>query len=488
MYGTDMPYRFSVKSKMVFDQLYKMYEKGDKKVIERLLDAAESFPEVPHFLNLAALYYDAHDSREKAGEINKLVEEKFPSFLFWRVNKSLDAYLNEDAATMKVLLGDDLRLENLEPARKIFHFSEYVAYTRSVLLYYGLMKDYTSIVQRWQEARRVSGTYDFDITILDEAAYLYLKDLLNLKKSSQASLPSIPVFNFKETEEFFGCDLHISDEVFNSLLKKDRALVIQDLEKVLEYAIENEEAIKGEENLPDENSFFVLHAVFLLQDCEATESLPALLRFLKQDESTLDFYLGDVLANSLWQVFYTLGKDELRLLVDVFKELEDEWQVRTNILESLKQIVFIHPEKRLEIESYLRELLLYVSDKTIEDDIYIEDINDYVLTAIGEAKFERLFADVQRLLKEDSLPTIEMLSWEDFEELYAADEYDPSLYRREFLTRKDIYQKFLDSEQDEDDEEFDGFDLEDPDEYLRLLDENDAADDATELVNENEDE
>ncbi|MCW3107343.1 MAG: preprotein translocase subunit SecA [Segetibacter sp.] len=133
--------------------------------------------------------------------------------------------------------------------------------------------------------------------------------------------------------------------------------------------------------------------------------MSAVLNLLKQDEELLGFYLGDGITFFGWELFYTLGTHDLRLLVDFCKDLSDDYVIRTEIIEALKQIALHQPERRLEMESYLRELLVYVSTITMDIDIYIDDVADKVIETIGQLQLSRLFPEVKRLFEEDKLPS-----------------------------------------------------------------------------------
>jgi hypothetical protein len=112
----------------------------------------------------------------------------------------------------------------------------------------------------------------------------------------------LPDFNYKEVEALYEHNLTIPDELYDSLLQKERRLLIEDLEKLLKHAIDKFEVFNADE-VPVKQTFFVWHAMFLLKDIEAWESLPAFIDFLKQDEDFVGMYLGDSMAVFGWEVF-----------------------------------------------------------------------------------------------------------------------------------------------------------------------------------------
>ncbi|MCW3107344.1 MAG: hypothetical protein JWQ09_1850 [Segetibacter sp.] len=220
------------------------------------------FPEQPAFLNLAAQYFDTRDMREDASKINSQIKEKFPLFLFWRLNECANAFLERDAEKMKELLGDELRLDNLYPDRKLFHSSEYISYTKTAMLYFGLINDIEALNKRLDEAKKFAEKHNLDIKILQRIAVIVLRDSLKRKGSLNRTqpeatiLPALPDFHFKEVEALYVHDLTIPDEMYDSLLQKDRKLIIEDLEKLLQHGIDEYETFSAK-NVSAKNTFFV---------------------------------------------------------------------------------------------------------------------------------------------------------------------------------------------------------------------------------------
>lgn len=301
----------------------------------------------------------------------------------------------------------------------------------------------------------------------------------NVEKELSKAEMELPAFNFKEVEELYEHDLTISDELYDSILHKDRKLLIEDLEKVFLHAVDKYEIFNAD-NVAARNTFFVWHAIFLLKDLEATETLPAILHFLKQDEELVSLYLGDGVSDFGWQIFYSLGNKQLRLLVDYCKSSPDDYTVRPEMTETLKQIALHEPERRLEIESYLRELLFYASSISIEEDSFIDDLTDKVLESIGQLSLTRLFPDVEKLFNEDKLSAIFILDWDHFENEYKRGEGDANALLRNFETRKEIYTGYLEAQEENDDDDYDSNLYDDIDDYLYRLDKNDAYEDSLE--------
>ncbi|HEX8462009.1 MAG TPA: SEC-C domain-containing protein [Segetibacter sp.] len=263
----------------------------------------------------------------------------------------------------------------------------------------------------------------------------------------------LPDFSIKDLEELYKHDLTIPDELFDSLLKNDRLVLIEDIKKLLQHAIDKFE-IFDEEKVSLKNTFFVWHAVFLLREIEATEALPALLDFFKQDEDITGFYFGDGLIEFGWEIFYSLGNKNLRLIIDFSKNLPDDTILRTEIIETLRQVILYEPGRRSEVENYLKELLLHVTTIDIHEDFNIDEFAGDILETIGEFQFTNLYTDVKRLLDANEIPLLLTTTWKDFEKQYILQTNIIRWEKQPLHTRKEIYEEYI-LTQEEQDENFD---------------------------------
>lgn len=286
----------------------------------------------------------------------------------------------------------------------------------------------------------------------------------------------LPNFHFGEIKLLYKNDLTIADDLYNVIVEKDRNLLVQDLEKVLQHAIDNYK-IFSDKNVANKNTFFVWHTLFLLNDLQAAECLPAVLNFFKQDEDIIGFYLGDGVTEFVWQLFYILTGNDLRVLVDFCKEVKDDYEVRLAIIDTLAQISLYQPQRTLEIESYLRELLLHASTTSQNDDLNIDEVAIKLLDTIRELGFTGLFPEIKMLLDERKLPLFFQLDFKSFKRQYDLEKGE-GIQQMELCTRNEIYTQYLEAtEKDYDDDDIEDEDWE---EYLKTLDEQDAFEDTFE--------
>ena len=287
----------------------------------------------------------------------------------------------------------------------------------------------------------------------------------------------LPNFHFGEVKLLYKNDLTIADDLYNAIVEKDRDLLVQDLEKVLQHAIDKYKLF-SDKNVDNKNTFFVWHTLFLLNDLQAAECLPAVLNFFKQEEDIIGFYLGDGVTEFGWQLFFTIGGNDLRDLVDFCKALNDDFEVRLVIIDTLAQISLHQPHRRLEIESYLRELLLHASTTSQNDDINIDEVAIELLETISRLGLIGLFPEIKMLLDGRKLPLLFRLDFKSFKRQYDLEKGEGT-QQMELKSRNEIYAEFLEATEDEDEDD-DNDEVDDWEDYLKTLDEEDAVEDTLE--------
>jgi len=117
----------------------------------------------------------------------------------------------------------------------------------------------------------------------------------------------------REIATLYEHDFSIPKEALETILALPRPSLIKDLEEVLSEAIRNFKDYDGfYEEAPEESLFLApAHAIFLLGELGAVEALPSINQFLNQSEEFIDFWLGDLLIEEIWQPFYKLAQSDI---------------------------------------------------------------------------------------------------------------------------------------------------------------------------------
>ncbi|WP_157600911.1 M48 family metallopeptidase [Persicobacter sp. CCB-QB2] len=125
-------------------QLYHLGEnaKADSRFLQRLRKFIHKHPNYPSAYNYLFSAYELLEQKSMAINVVDVMMERFPDYLFARVEAAkLDmeaGYFDE----IHDLLGETLELEDLYPDRHIFHGAEVTTYYMTVAQYYECISDY----------------------------------------------------------------------------------------------------------------------------------------------------------------------------------------------------------------------------------------------------------------------------------------------------------------------------------------------------------
>ncbi|MDR4506889.1 MAG: DUF1186 family protein [Candidatus Brocadiaceae bacterium] len=111
--------------------------------------------------------------------------------------------------------------------------------------------------------------------------------------------------------------MRIDHQIIQEILDLPRASLINDLEIILEDVVRRYEYFKlkvEKDGWVEEEQSFLIHALFLLTELNATESLDKVLQLLGENEKVLEFWFGDYLNEELWRAIYQLGNTQLEKL------------------------------------------------------------------------------------------------------------------------------------------------------------------------------
>jgi len=213
------------------------------------------------------------------------------------------------------------------------------------------------------------------ITLRMESAF---KSLINQKEKTitpkvqkvitDLQNTEMPQFNHHQIIDLYEYGLSIPHEKLREILSLPRTTLIEDLEKVLMDGVNRYDFFVGIDSTESTDAF-VLHALFLLKEIQAVESLPIVFSFLRYDNEVLDFWLGDHTTDSLWECIYTLGLSHTVLLKDFLMESGINTYAKLAVSEALSQIVLHNPERRDEILSIYTEMFTLFSEATWEDNL-----------------------------------------------------------------------------------------------------------------------
>jgi tetratricopeptide (TPR) repeat protein len=388
---------------------YKIRDRNNTKVIQQLNKLIEENPGIPILKNYLSSAYKIRGNHQKAEEINSWALREHPDYLFARLNEASICIENNEFDKALELLGEQLDIQALYPERNVFHISEATNFLRIVVTY--LLE--TDRIDLAEEKYNQLIEIDPDTDAYDELGkYLTMKKfqrgvnrwteenknilkpkILNISKANNNAIA--PVFEHPEIEFLYQFDLSISHQILGDILALPRQSLISDLEKVLDDAVNRYGWFCNLDYSSDSHSI-VIHALHLLRELKACESLPKILSFLEYDFKFLDFWLGDHITDSLWHVLYDLGQSSLHLLREfLFKPGIDTYPklaVSTAISEmAIQQVVPLD-----DIEQIYSELFSLLLSATTDDNLIDSEFNSFAISDAIDCKLSEL----QPLVKE----------------------------------------------------------------------------------------
>jgi hypothetical protein len=228
----------------------------------------------------------------------------------------------------------------------------------------------------------------------------------NLKgNEAWTEIPGIPDFQHAEIRHLYAWGFDIPHSLVKTILGLPRASLIEDLHLVLDDAEKRYEAYQAlnSEDRPIDQSLisFPAHALFLLAEMNAQESLGKVLKFIGKDYTMVDFWLGDHLSEDLWQVLFVLGKENLDRLQKFARNQNIDLVARLVPVTAVTQIAWHYSGRRKEVFAWFESLFSY----------YLENFND---ETDDDAEFlSHAIHDAAELRAVDLLDTIESLYNED---------------------------------------------------------------------------
>ena len=393
-------------------ELYVDIQQGKPALIEDILQLIEKFPQNPQLKNYLSVVYNNMGDLEKGEEVNEWILKEHPDYLFGILNKAATYFYKEEFYKIPELLGRNIELKELFPERTVFHVGEFTSFTKFAIQYFfeigklevaesrlGLLSDLfpdhpdTLVVQEWYSGRlREKGLEIFPEEDIDE----------NINTFSEPQTRENPVFMHHEIYCLYEFDLSIPRIFIENILSLPRESVIADLEMVLNDSISRYLyflELSANKSIDDANMSFPLHAMFLLGELRAKESLDKLLRFLSFDSDFLLFWLGDHKTESIYEPIYYMGESQLEQLKKFMFKPGIDTYVKTSLLTAVQQIYLYQPHRTNEIIRWYEDVVDFfianAKNKKLNDSVVLA----FLVSDVMEIKEHRLLPKIAKLFK-----------------------------------------------------------------------------------------
>ncbi|HLR30862.1 MAG TPA: DUF1186 domain-containing protein [Fodinibius sp.] len=213
-----------------------------------------------------------------------------------------------------------------------------------------------------------------------------------------------PAFAHPEIEALYVNGMRIDHRVINEILALPRKTLIPDLETVLQDSINRFEYFRDKakkEGWNEQENNFPPHALFLLAELNAEDSLPSLLTLLRQGEEFLDFWFSDLLTEMVWEIVYHLGQNKLEDLKAFLMEPDLYTFARNTVNKAVSQMALHHPGRASEITDWYADLFEFYLENTDNLRIIDTDLISFMVWYCVDTKAKELIPTIKKLYEHE---------------------------------------------------------------------------------------
>ena len=447
---TDSPFKIS--DPILDKKIQKIYQAVAAKSTG-FVNQAEKFhkqhPDLPQAKNFLIKAYEEKGNTSKAIAINEQLLKDFPDYIFAKTNAAVFEYYQGNPEKMLSYLGESLNLEDLLPRRKIFHTSEVRSFIYATVLYFigtnqlRMAKKQLEVIEKMDPEHQLfqhANQLLIDKNMEKRAErYQFLqrrKEIIGENELPDQSTTA-PVLQHPELQVLYEQEVDIATEELQKILSLPRNSLIEDLEAILLDAVGRYEYFENETDYVKDTHSFPIHALFLLGELKATETLDTILYFFSMPERLLYYWLGDVFLDKTWQVIYYNGNHQLDILGAFILHPKNYLFASSNISATVEQIVYHQPERRQEIIAWYQNLLEKLLAQHQQGEVISTELVSFLVWAIINFKGKELFPVIGRLFAEDLIETEMVGDMEQILETFSSE--NEIKYKNELQSIFEVY-------------------------------------------------
>lgn len=457
----------------ILERFHKLAFDGKESNVQKILDAIEKYPNNPQLKNYLSVLYGQIGDTKKMYETNRWIISEHPNYLFGKLNLANEYYFKKEYHKMPEILGDDMEIKALYPNRETFHLNEVTSFLKCAILYFTAIGDIEQAEIRYNILEKIAPESDDTDVALNHIFIARLeagkkrfeeekknKISVKTKKQEIKTTMDAPKFANPEIEWLYSNGLYISEEKTNTLLSLPRALLISDLQLVLQDSIDRYayflDLIK-EEEWKEEKMNFVIHAIFLLGELKSKESIESIFNVLKQSKDYFDLYLGDFLTSAIWEPIYKIANHNLDACKQLMFKPGIYSYARTVLPDMVEQIAHHQPDRRDEVIQWFKEVILFFLNSKLEDNVIDSDVVALLICNVINIEGKELMPEIEMLFDEGIVSIGICGDWRDVRKaLQQPSKYDK---KNDILTIAERYKKVTSSWasyiEDESDSSFD---------------------------------
>lgn len=299
---------------------------------------------------------------------------------------------------MAEVLGKKMDLKAFYPDRDRFHVSEVVGFYKAAVMYFCAIHNLEAAEERYEILKEIAP----DSVDMKEASdnimlerlrrnRLSLKEEKNKIKIITPKLPrkgqknSQPDFIHNQVHWLYGNDFSIDRSKLEIIMALPRTSLVKDLETILRDAGQRYSffsKVVEESGWDDNTMLFPVHALFLLGELRATESLPVIFEFLSQHEDVLEFWLSDLLSEIAWEPIYYLIENDISGVNEFLLRPGIYTYSKAAVVSAFSQTVLHHAERKEEAIEFFNGLFTELAATGIDQNLID---SDFIAFAICDA-------------------------------------------------------------------------------------------------------
>jgi len=276
--------------------------------------------------------------------------------------------------------------------RKAITYLEYGSYTIAAVDYSLNVLDFEAAQDYVDAIYAIPLLVDIADQLQEQVDAFQIADYINPKKDvfTIFSITPIPVtlktqppkFNHNEVVKFYQLGFNIENSFIHEMLLLPRKTFVADLLLILSDLEERYSYLSGPNTLT--NRYMLCHAIAFLGAVEAEETLPDLLKFLKNNDTFLAYWIYPGFLDDLLPFFTILGKNNINQYVEFLLEPGISASAKSLIADSLFQISMQFPAKYPQVIAAYQKIFGVLNGK----DALINVFDDLLALTLCEDALE----------------------------------------------------------------------------------------------------
>ena len=257
-----------------------------------------------------------------------------------------------------------MEIQDLYPDRNCFHISEVTGFNKLAIMYFCAVGNLKAAESRYEILEELASEHPDTKQVFPylmkarlEAAQKRMEEeertriRVNARPHGNViQRETKPEFRHQEINWLYQNGLRIDGEKLKTILNLPYDSLVSDLTLILKDTIFRYEYFKKladkNEKWQEKRMAFPIHAIYLLGELKAEESLNDILETFRQGKEFIEFWYGDFITGNLWEPLSPIADNQLEVLKE-FVLSPDIWTyARSEVTGSVGQIGLHQPDKK----------------------------------------------------------------------------------------------------------------------------------------------